>query len=83
MKEAEDSGASNNKELYALLHVSPEASDEEIRKAYRQWAQIYHPDKYQAQQVTLLFYYGVYIYFSILGFMCLVLLCIFFCFIFH
>lgn len=39
-----------NRELYALLHVSPEASDEEIRKAYRQWAQIYHPDKYQAPQ---------------------------------
>ncbi|KAB1217015.1 Chaperone protein dnaJ 13 [Morella rubra] len=37
-----------NRELYALLHLSPEASDEEIRKAYRQWAQIYHPDKYQA-----------------------------------
>lgn len=35
------------KELYALLHISPEASDEEIRKAYRQWAQVYHPDKYQ------------------------------------
>ncbi|KAK9148210.1 hypothetical protein Scep_006967 [Stephania cephalantha] len=26
----------------------PEASDDEIRKAYRQWAQIYHPDKYQS-----------------------------------
>ncbi|TQE04375.1 hypothetical protein C1H46_009994 [Malus baccata] len=37
-----------NRELYALLHISPEASDEEIRKAYRQWAQVYHPDKYQA-----------------------------------
>ncbi|EPS72191.1 hypothetical protein M569_02566, partial [Genlisea aurea] len=37
---------SNNKELYALLHISPEASDEEIRRAYRQWAQVYHPDKY-------------------------------------
>ncbi|KAK1565569.1 hypothetical protein Q3G72_029759 [Acer saccharum] len=36
-----------NRELYALLHVSPEASDEEIRKAYRQWAQVYHPDKNQ------------------------------------
>nr|XP_043628117.1 chaperone protein dnaJ 13 isoform X2 [Erigeron canadensis] len=47
----EEIGSSNNKELYALLHVSPEASDEEIRKAYRQWAQIYHPDKYQAQQM--------------------------------
>ncbi|OWM88372.1 chaperone protein dnaJ 13 [Punica granatum] len=36
-----------NRELYALLHVSPEATEEEIRKAYRQWAQVYHPDKYQ------------------------------------
>lgn len=40
-----------NRELYALLHLSPQASDEEIRKAYRQWAQIYHPDKYQAPHV--------------------------------
>lgn len=46
MKEAKDGPP--NRELYALLHLSPEASDEEIRKAYRQWAQIYHPDKYQA-----------------------------------
>lgn len=46
MKE-EDAGPPN-RELYALLHISPEASDEEIRKAYRQWAQIYHPDKHQA-----------------------------------
>ncbi|KAK9984683.1 hypothetical protein SO802_034208 [Lithocarpus litseifolius] len=45
MKE-EDAGPPN-RELYALLNISPEASDEEIRKAYRQWAQIYHPDKYQ------------------------------------
>lgn len=41
----------NNKQLYALLHVSPEASDEEIRRAYRQWAQVYHPDKYQSPQM--------------------------------
>ncbi|KAD4179936.1 hypothetical protein E3N88_28527 [Mikania micrantha] len=34
MTQAED-GASD-KELHALLHVSPEASHEEIRKAYRQ-----------------------------------------------
>lgn len=46
MKEAEE--GPSNKELYALLHISPEASDEEIRRAYRQWAQVYHPDKYQA-----------------------------------
>lgn len=50
MKQAED-GASN-RELYALLNVSPEASDEEIRKAYRQFAQVYHPDKIQATGVT-------------------------------
>ncbi|KAH9777278.1 Chaperone protein dnaJ 13 [Citrus sinensis] len=46
MREAKDGPP--NRELYALLHLSPEASDEEIRKAYRQWAQVYHPDKYQA-----------------------------------
>ncbi|KAH9619585.1 hypothetical protein KSS87_012589 [Heliosperma pusillum] len=40
-----------NRELYALLNISPEASTEEIRKAYRQWAQIYHPDKYQASNM--------------------------------
>lgn len=49
MKE-EESGP-QNRELYALLHISPEASNEEIRKAYRQWAQIYHPDKYQAPEM--------------------------------
>ena len=49
MKDEEDGPP--NRELYALLHISPEASDEEIRKAYRQWAQVYHPDKYQAPHV--------------------------------
>ncbi|XP_027360495.1 chaperone protein dnaJ 13 [Abrus precatorius] len=44
----EQSEAPDNRELYALLNLSPEASDEEIRRAYRQWAQVYHPDKYQA-----------------------------------
>lgn len=47
MKEDDGTGPPN-RELYALLHLSPEASDEEIRRAYRQWAQVYHPDKYQA-----------------------------------
>ncbi|GMI76379.1 ORIENTATION UNDER VERY LOW FLUENCES OF LIGHT 1 [Hibiscus trionum] len=47
MKE-DDAGGPPNRELYALLHLSPDASDEEIRRAYRQWAQVYHPDKYQA-----------------------------------
>lgn len=46
MKEEE----AQNRELYALLQISPQSSDEEIRKAYRQWAQIYHPDKYQSPE---------------------------------
>lgn len=37
-----------NKDLYALLHVSPDASEDDIKRAYRQWAQVYHPDKYQS-----------------------------------
>uniref|UniRef100_A0ACD5TN96 Uncharacterized protein n=1 Tax=Avena sativa TaxID=4498 RepID=A0ACD5TN96_AVESA len=41
----------DGRELYALLHLSPESSDEEIRRAYRQYAQIYHPDKYQDPQM--------------------------------
>ncbi|XP_021747012.1 chaperone protein dnaJ 13-like isoform X2 [Chenopodium quinoa] len=40
-----------NRELYALLNISPDASTEQIRKAYRQWAQVYHPDKYQASHM--------------------------------
>nr|XP_029148922.1 chaperone protein dnaJ 13 isoform X2 [Arachis hypogaea]XP_029154187.1 chaperone protein dnaJ 13 isoform X2 [Arachis hypogaea] len=44
----EPNEAPENRELYALLNLSPEASDEEIRRAYRQWAQAYHPDKYQS-----------------------------------
>ncbi|CAN8316502.1 unnamed protein product [Cochlearia groenlandica] len=49
-EEAAPSGP-RNRELYALLNLSPEASDEEIRKSYRQWAQVYHPDKYQSPQM--------------------------------
>ncbi|BAT11588.1 chaperone protein dnaJ 13 [Oryza sativa Japonica Group] len=41
----------DGRELYALLHLSPDASGEEIRRAYRQYAQIYHPDKYQDPQM--------------------------------
>ncbi|KAK3429009.1 hypothetical protein EUGRSUZ_E00426 [Eucalyptus grandis] len=46
-EEEEDVAGPPHRELYALLHVAPDASDEEIRRAYRQWAQVYHPDKYQ------------------------------------
>lgn len=49
MREDLDNNEPPNRELYALLHISPQASDEEIRKAYRQWAQIYHPDKQSPQ----------------------------------
>lgn len=51
---AEQNESQDNRELYALLNLSPDASDEEIRRAYRQWAQAYHPDKYQAPHVSLL-----------------------------
>ena len=40
-----------NRELYALLHLSPEASNDDVKQAYRQWAQVYHPDKHQTPQV--------------------------------
>lgn len=42
---------SPDRELYALLHLSPEASDDDVKRAYRQWAQVYHPDKHQTPQV--------------------------------
>ena len=35
-------------DLYALLEVSPEATQEEIKKAYYAAAKKYHPDIYHA-----------------------------------
>ena len=35
---------------YAVLEVDPGAGDEEIRKAYRRLAAVWHPDKRQQQQ---------------------------------
>ena len=40
-------------ESYTLCSQHPDASTEDTRKAYRQWAQVYHPDKYQDPQVLL------------------------------
>lgn len=35
----------NEEALYAMLEVAPDATDEEVRKAYRKMAVKYHPDK--------------------------------------
>ncbi|GLC33687.1 hypothetical protein PLESTB_000104100 [Pleodorina starrii] len=34
-------------EYYAVLNIPRDASDEEVRRAYRNLAQVYHPDKHQ------------------------------------
>jgi hypothetical protein len=36
---------------YAILNVPPDASDDLIRRAYRQLATTYHPDKHQDPQL--------------------------------
>ena len=33
------------KDLYSILHISKEASNDDIKKAYRKLAFEYHPDK--------------------------------------
>ncbi|KAG7668677.1 hypothetical protein KSW81_005436 [Nannochloris sp. 'desiccata'] len=49
---ATTSNPSPGRSLYAILNVRPDATEDEIRRAYRQLATTYHPDK--AQDETLL-----------------------------
>ncbi|GMH44031.1 hypothetical protein BSKO_11965 [Bryopsis sp. KO-2023] len=36
---------------YSVLNVPPDASDGEIRRAYRQLAQVFHPDKHASEEL--------------------------------
>ena len=45
------SRASPDRSLYAILNVSPNATDDEIRRSYRQLATTYHPDKSQDESL--------------------------------
>ncbi|KXZ42222.1 hypothetical protein GPECTOR_179g245 [Gonium pectorale] len=43
--------ADDTSEYYAVLNLPRDASDEDVRRAYRALAQVYHPDKHQDPQL--------------------------------
>lgn len=45
--ESTSQSLSNDKEYYAILNISTEATEDDVRHAYRQLASAYHPDKIQ------------------------------------
>lgn len=45
----EESETTDSESYYAILNVPKDASEEVIRKSYRQLAQIFHPDKASEQ----------------------------------
>lgn len=38
-------------DFYALLEVNPDATETEVKKAYRKLAQVWHPDKVSGRSV--------------------------------
>lgn len=43
----EENEITDDSSYYAVLNVPNEASEEDIRRSYRQLAQVFHPDKAQ------------------------------------
>ena len=39
--------SAETKDYYAILGVSPDASPDEVKRAYRRCAHIYHPDRFR------------------------------------
>lgn len=46
------SSSAPDRSLYAVLNLRPDATDEEIKRSYRQLATTYHPDKAQDESLA-------------------------------